>query len=101
MSDPAATLSTGVGTPQPDPTNDMRAPAPGMCHGCGGYHGSVNAGMKCLENVLAAARALLSYKDRKIRALVEAANGPSAPAGQDAGRAQHPLLPVARPPEPA
>lgn len=100
MSDPAATLSTGVGTPQPDPTNDMRAPAPGMCHGCGGYHGSVNAGMKCLENVLAAARALLSYKDRKIRALVEAANGPSPLAGPAAGPTPDPkLLPAARPPD--
>ena len=70
MSDPAATLSTGVGTPQPDPT------------------------------ILAAARALLSHKDRQIRALVEAANGPSPLAGPAAGPTPDPkLLPAARPPD--
>jgi hypothetical protein len=74
MSDPAATLSTGVGVPQPDPTNDMRAPKPGMCHGCGGYHGSVNTGLRCLEHALAGQRALVAEKSRHIDVLLAAVN---------------------------
>lgn len=40
---------TDIGTPQPDPTNDMRPEPRERCVGCGGYHGSVGHELHCLR----------------------------------------------------
>ncbi len=54
------TRSTDVGTSLPDPSNSMRAEPRRPCYACGGQHGSVGAGLLCLESEITKLRRVLA-----------------------------------------
>lgn len=87
MSNPIDPLATSPAVVPTDPTNKYDAPPGPSCFACGGYHGSVNQGMLCLQLTLRATRRRVGDLEATLRDVDhEIATGLHAsryPAGHD------------------